>query len=178
MSNSLIHRLDWLLILIYLLLVTVGIINVYSSTYNESLNSIFDFSQLIGKQLLFLIISVFLGVIILGINIKFFEHFAPISYILSIVLLVGLFVFGKTVSGATSWYDLGGISFQPSEFSKLGTAMMIAWYMGKFQSDIKRPRTLVSITIYLLIPSILIMLQPDPGSALVYSAFYLSLIHI
>ena len=176
MSNSLIHRLDWLLILIYLLLVTVGIINVYSSTYNESLNSIFDFSQLIGKQLLFLIISVFLGVIILGINIKFFEHFAPISYILSIVLLVGLFVFGKTVSGATSWYDLGGISFQPSEFSKLGTAMMIAWYMGKFQSDIKRPRTLVSITIYLLIPSILIMLQPDPGSALVYSAFYFPLL--
>jgi len=176
MSNSLIYRLDWLLILIYLLLVTVGIINVYSATYNESLNSIFNFSQLIGKQLLFLIISVFLGVIILGINIKFFEHFAPISYILSIVLLVGLFVFGKTVSGATSWYDLGGISFQPSEFSKLGTAMMIAWYMGKFQSDIKRPRTLITITIYLLIPSILIMLQPDPGSALVYSAFYFPLL--
>lgn len=176
MSNSLIYRLDWLLILIYLLLVAVGIINVYSATYNESLNSIFDFSQLIGKQLLFLIISVFLGIIILGINIKFFEHFAPISYILSIALLVGLFVFGKTVSGATSWYDLGGISFQPSEFSKLGTAMMIAWYMGKFQSDIKRPRTLVTITIYLLIPSILIMLQPDPGSALVYCAFYFPLL--
>ena len=59
MSNSLIYRLDWLLILIYLLLVTVGIINVYSATYNESLNSIFDFSQLIGKQLLFLMISIF-----------------------------------------------------------------------------------------------------------------------
>ena len=137
MSNSLIYRLDWFLILIYLLLVAVGIINVYSATYSESLNSIFDFSQLIGKQLLFLIISVFLGVIILGINIKFFERFAPISYILSIVLLGGLFVFGKTVSGATSWYDLGGISFQPSEFSKLGTAMMIAWYMCKFLSLIQ-----------------------------------------
>ena len=175
MSSSIIYRLDWSLILIYLLLVTVGIVNVYSATYNESFNSIFDFSELIGKQLLFLIISVFFGVIILGINIKFFEHFAPISYIISIVLLVGLFVFGKTVSGATSWYDLGGISLQPSEFSKLGTAMMIAWYMGKFQSDIKRPRTLLKITVYLLMPSTLIMLQPDPGSALVYSAFFFPL---
>ena len=175
MSNSIIYRLDWSLILIYLFLVTVGIVNVYSATYNESFNSIFDFSELIGKQLLFLIISIFFGVIILGINIKFFEHFAPISYIISIVLLVGLFVFGKTVSGATSWYDLGGISLQPSEFSKLGTAMMIAWYMSKFQSDIKTPRTLLKITIYLLVPFILIILQPDPGSALVYSAFFFPL---
>ena len=175
MSNSIIYRLDWSLILIYLLLVTVGIVNIYSATYNESFNSIFDFSELIGKQLLFLIISIFFGVIILGINIKFFEHFAPISYIISIILLVGLFVFGKTVSGATSWYDLGGISLQPSEFSKLGTAMMIAWYMGKFQSDIKTPKTLLKTTVYLLIPFILIMLQPDPGSALVYTAFFFPL---
>ena len=175
MSNSLIYRLDWLLILIYLLLVTVGIVNIYSATYNESLNSIFDFSQLIGKQLLFLIISIFLGIIILGINIKFFENFAPISYIISIVLLGGLFVFGKSVSGAASWYDLGGISFQPSEFSKLGTAMIIAWYMDKLQSDIKKSRTLLGIIVYLLTPSILIMLQPDPGSALVYSAFFFPL---
>ena len=175
MSNSLIYRLDWLLILIYLLLVTVGIVNIYSATYNESLNSIFDFSQLIGKQLLFLIISIFLGIIILGINIKFFENFAPISYIISIVLLGGLFVFGKSVSGAASWYDLGGISFQPSEFSKLGTAMIIAWYMDKLQSDIKKFRTLLGIIVYLLTPSILIMLQPDPGSALVYSAFFFPL---
>ena len=175
MSNSLIYRLDWLLILIYLLLVTVGIVNVYSATYNESLNSIFDLSQLIGKQLLFFVISIVLGVIILGINIKFFEHFAPISYIISIFLLIGLFIFGKTVSGANSWYNLGGISLQPSEFSKIATALMIAWFMGKFQSDIKRPRTLLRITLYLLLPSILIILQPDPGSALVFSAFFFPL---
>ena len=147
MSNSLIYRLDWWLILIYLLLVTVGIVNVYSATYNESLNSIFDLSQLIGKQLLFFVISIVLGVIILGINIKFFEHFAPIGYMISIFLLIGLFIFGKTVSGANSWYNLGGISLQPSEFSKIATALMIAWFMGKFQSDIKRPRTLLRITL-------------------------------
>ena len=159
MSNNFIYRLDWWLILIYLFLVTVGIVNVYSATYTESLESIFDFSQLVGKQLLFLFISIFLGAIILGINIKFFEHFATSSYITSILLLVGLFFFGKTVSGATSWYDLGGFSLQPSEFSKIGTTMMIAGYLGKFQSDLKKSKTLLKVIGYLLIPFILIVLQ-------------------
>lgn len=176
MSNNFIYRLDWWLILIYLFLVIVGIVNVYSATYTESLESIFDFSQLAGKQLLFLFISIFLGAIILGINIKFFEHFATSSYITSILLLVGLFFFGKTVSGATSWYDLGGFSLQPSEFAKIGTAMMIAGYLGKFQSDLKKSKTLLKVIGYLLIPFILIVLQPDPGSALVYFAFFIPLL--
>ena len=176
MSNNFIYRLDWWLILIYLFLVIVGIVNVYSATYTESLESIFDFSQLAGKQLLFLFISIFLGAIILGINIKFFEHFATSSYITSILLLIGLFFFGKTVSGATSWYDLGGFSLQPSEFAKIGTAMMIAGYMGKFQSDLKKSKTLLKVIGYLLIPFILIVLQPDPGSALVYFAFFIPLL--
>ena len=176
MSNNFIYRLDWWLILIYLFLVTVGIVNVYSATYTESLESIFDFSQLVGKQLLFLFISIFLGTIILGINIKFFEHFATSSYITSILLLIGLFFFGKTVSGATSWYDLGGFSLQPSEFAKIGTAMMIAGYLGKFQSDLKKSKTLLKVIGYLLIPFILIVLQPDPGSALVYFAFFIPLL--
>ena len=176
MSNNFIYRLDWWLILIYLFLVTVGIVNVYSATYTESLESIFDFSQLVGKQLLFLFISIFLGAIILGINIKFFEHFATSSYITSILLLIGLFFFGKTVSGATSWYDLGGFSLQPSEFAKIGTAMMIAGYLGKFQSDLKKSKTLLKVIGYLLIPFILIVLQPDPGSALVYFAFFIPLL--
>ena len=176
MSNNFIYRLDWWLILIYLFLVIVGIVNVYSATYTESLESIFDFSQLAGKQLLFLFISIFLGAIILGINIKFFEHFATSSYITSILLLIGLFFFGKTVSGATSWYDLGGFSLQPSEFAKIGTAMMIAGYLGKFQSDLKKSKTLLKVIVYLLIPFILIVLQPDPGSALVYFAFFIPLL--
>ena len=176
MSNNFIYRLDWWLILIYLFLVIVGIVNVYSATYTESLESIFDFSQLAGKQLLFLFISIFLGAIILGINIKFFEHFATSSYITSILLLIGLFFFGKTVSGATSWYDLGGFSLQPSEFAKIGTAMMIAGYLGKFQSDLKKSKTLLKVIGYLLIPFILIVLQPDPGSALVYFAFFIPLL--
>ena len=121
MNNSILYRLDWWLVLLYLLLVTVGITNVYSATYNDTLNSIFDFSQPVGKQFLFFLVSVFLGIIVLSLNVKFFEHFANVSYFISILLLAGLFLFGKTVSGATSWYNLGGFSLQPSEIAKLFT---------------------------------------------------------
>ena len=177
MSNSLIYRLDWVLIMIYLLLVTFGIINVYSATFNEFSgdSGIFDSSYLVGKQLFFLLTSIISGIIILGINIKFFEHFANLSYLISILLLAGLFVLGKTVSGATSWYNLGGVSLQPSELSKIGTALMIASYISKFQSDLRKVKTLLRTSLYLFIPILLIVLQPDPGSALVFSAFFFPL---
>ena len=96
------------------------------------------------------------------VNSKFFEQFASLGYFISILLLVGLFVFGKTVSGATSWYNIGGISFQPSELAKVTTALIIASLLSKFQSDIKTPRTLFKIGAYVLLPFLLIVLQPDP----------------
>ena len=92
-----------MLILIYLILVSFGIVNVYSATFSETLEGVFDISQAVGKQVFFLIFSLFIGMIILAINSKFFEQFATLGYFLSLLLLFGLFVFGKTVSGATSW---------------------------------------------------------------------------
>lgn len=175
MNNSILYRLDWWLVLLYILLVTVGITNVYSATYNDTLNSIFDFSQPVGKQFLFFLVSVFLGIIVLSLNVKFFEHFANVSYFISILLLAGLFLFGKTVSGATSWYNLGGFSLQPSEIAKLFTGLMIADLLSKFQSDLKSIRTLFKVACCLFIPAILIVLQPDPGSALVFLAFFFPL---
>ena len=97
------------------------------------------------------------------------------AYSISIVLLLGLFGFGKTVSGATSWYNIGGISFQPSELAKVTTALIIASLLSKFQSDLKTWRTIFKIGAYILFPFILIILQPDPGSALVFGAFFFPL---
>jgi rod shape determining protein RodA len=98
-----------------------------------------------------------------------------LGYFLSLLLLFGLFVFGKTVSGATSWYNIGGISLQPSELAKVTTALVIASLLSKFQSDLKTPRTLFKIGAYVLLPFLLIVLQPDPGSALVFGAFFFPL---
>ena len=175
MNKNIIYRLDWMLILIYLILVSFGIVNVYSATFSETIEGVFDISQALGKQVFFLIFSLFIGMIILAINSKFFEQFATLGYFLSLLLLFGLFVFGKTVSGATSWYNIGGISLQPSELAKVTTALIIASLLSKFQSDLKTPRTLFKIGAYVLLPFLLIVLQPDPGSALVFGAFFFPL---
>ena len=175
MNKNIIYRLDWSLILVYLLLVFFGIINVYSATFSESLKGLFDMNQPIGKQSIFLIFSLFIGIIILAINSKFFEQFAALGYYFSLLLLAGLFLFGKSVSGATSWYNVVGLSFQPSELVKLTTALMIASFLSKFQSDIKAPRTLLKIVVFLTLPFLLIVLQPDLGSALVFGAFFFPL---
>jgi rod shape determining protein RodA len=172
MNKSIFFRLDWMLLLVYIILVSFGILNVYSATFSETSGGLFDLTQAIGKQVFFLIFSMFIGIIILSINSKFFEQFALLGYFISILLLVGLFVFGKTVSGATSWYNIGGLSFQPSELAKVTTALIIASLMSKFQSDIKTPRTLFKIGAYIILPFLLIIFQPDPGSALVFGAFF------
>jgi rod shape determining protein RodA len=175
MNNNIIARLDWLLILMYIILVTFGITNVYSSTYNDAVTSIFDLTQPVGKQIVFLGLSLFIGGLILAINVKFFEQFAMLSYIVGILLLIGLFVFGKTISGATSWYSFGGTSLQPSELVKVATALIIAKSMSLFQTDLKKPTTLLKIGCFLLLPAFLIVLQPDPGSAIIFGAFFFPL---
>ena len=164
-----------MLILIYLTLVFFGIVNVYSATFSETSGGLFDLTQAVGKQVFFLIFSLFVGMIILAVDSKFFEQFASLGYSISTLLLVGLFIFGKTVSGATSWYNIGGISFQPSELAKVTTALIIASLLSKFQSDLKARRTLFKIGAYVLLPFLLIVLQPDPGSALVFGAFFFPL---
>ncbi|MEC8635903.1 MAG: rod shape-determining protein RodA [Bacteroidota bacterium] len=175
MNSGIIYRLDWILIIVYLLLVSFGVINIYSATFNEKSDGFFDISQPVGKQVFFLIFSFFTGIIILAINSKFFEQFATIGYFISILLLLGLFIFGRTVSGSTSWYSIGGLSLQPSELAKVATAIMIASFLSKFQSDLKTPRTLFKIGAYILLPFLLIVLQPDPGSAIVFGAFFFPL---
>lgn len=175
MNNSILYRLDWWLILIYSLLIAFGIVNIYSATFNNTSTGIFDMSQPVGKQMFFLIVSLFSGILILSVNSKFFEQFASIAYYLSIFLLIGLFIFGKTVSGATSWYNIAGLSIQPSELAKVATALMIASLMSKVQSDLKNLNTFLKILGALFLPFVLIIFQPDPGSALVFGAFFFPL---
>ncbi len=129
-----------------------------------------DFSTLYGKQLFFILVSVFSIVIILGIEADFYERFSSVIYIISLVLLAGLFVFGKTIAGATSWYDLGFFNLQPSELAKVGAALALAKYLCDIQTDIKRGKDQFFAFLIILIPAILVIPQPDPGSALVFFA--------
>ena len=167
-GRSVLKRVDWLTVLLYFLLVIIGWVNIYSSTFSEEYPSILNFGQLYGKQLVFIGISIVAIFITLALEANFYERFASVLYIVSLVSLLGLFVFGKTIAGATSWYDFGFFNFQPSEFAKITTALALAKYLSDIQTDIKRPRHQMYAFLIILIPAFLIIPQPDPGSALVF----------
>lgn len=173
MSKSFIYRLDWIVIFCYLILVFFGIINIYSSSYSQEMFYSSNFKSLVGKQVIFLLISISIGIFILGIRIQFFQQFSYTIYTISILSLIGLFIFGQTINGATSWYIFKGISIQPSEFAKIATAFMIAKHLSNFETNIKNKKSLIIGLCIIALPSSLIIIQPDPGSAVIFFSFFL-----
>ncbi|WP_169630355.1 rod shape-determining protein RodA [Flavobacterium sp. ASW18X] len=171
-GSSMLKKLDWVTILLYLILVFFGWVNIYSTTFVDADVSVFDMSTRYGKQLFFVGASLVFIIIILAIENSFFERFASLFYIISIVLLLGLFLFGKKIGGAISWYDLGFFNFQPSELGKLTTALALAKYLSDIQTDLRKGKHQWYAVLILLIPIILILPQPDPGSALVYFSLF------
>ncbi|MGO4920122.1 rod shape-determining protein RodA [Maribacter sp. IgM3_T14_3] len=169
-GRSILKRIDWLSVFIYFALVLIGWINIYSSTFIDEQSSIFDIGTRYGKQLFFIGVSLAAIVIILSLEVNFYERFSSLFYLISMVSLLGLFVFGKTIAGATSWYDLGFFNLQPSELAKVATALALAKYLSDIQTDIKRRKDQMYALLIILIPAILIIPQPDPGSALVFFA--------
>ncbi|HCQ75384.1 MAG TPA: rod shape-determining protein RodA, partial [Leeuwenhoekiella sp.] len=170
------NNFDWLLIVIYLALVGIGWVNIYSASIDPSgVSNFFDLSNLYTKQLLFIALSLLLIVFILSLEAKFFERFASVIYVVSIASLLGLFVFGKNISGATSWYAFGSFSLQPSEFAKAATALALAKYLSDIQTDVKSFTHQFRAFIIIALPALCIVPQPDPGSALVYAAFFFPL---
>ena len=168
MSKSILFRIDWLSILIFLLLVSFGITSIYSTTFSEIHVSIFNLGTPAGKQFLIFIFSLLLLPLILLVNTNIFEHLSNIFYIISLVSLIGLFVFGQRINGALSWYLIGGFSFQPSEFVKITTAILVSKNLSSIQIDLNKISDLIKIILIIGIPVILILLQPDPGSAIIF----------
>ncbi|MGB1449951.1 MAG: rod shape-determining protein RodA [Flavobacteriaceae bacterium] len=164
-------KLDWLVVLIYLILVVFGITNIYSSTFDADQPELLNLSRSIGKQLVFFIVSIAAAAFILAAPVKLFERFASIVYLIIVLLLIGLFPFGNTISGARSWYVLGGINLQPAEFAKVAVALATAKLLSEIQIDLRRFNSLLQVVLIIGLPMVLILLQPDAGSALVFGAF-------
>ena len=164
-------KYDLISLSIYLIISLFGLVNLYSSNYDENLISLFDISYPIGKQLIYFSISLFLLIIILFIKGKFLYDNASLFYIITILLLIGLFFFGIKAGGARSWYNLGFINFQPSEFVKITTSLFLAKSLSIIQTDISRTRDLFFISLVIIVPIVLISMQPDPGSAIIFLAF-------
>ena len=176
MNRLSILKYDLISIGLYIGLVSFGIINIYSSSFNGSTISLFDLSSIVGKQVIFFFLSIVVFIFILFTRNKFFDNSASIVYFLSIILLLGLFVFGVERGGARSWYALGPISFQPSELAKFGTALFLSKFLSIIQTDLKRNRDILIVLIIILVPLILTTIQPDPGSALIFLAFIFPII--
>ncbi|EDM45035.1 rod shape-determining protein [unidentified eubacterium SCB49] len=171
MSSITTSRFDWIIILLFLALVSIGWLNIYSASYVDNVESFFDFGNIYTKQLLFIVLSFLLIVFILAIDVKFYERFGSIIYIVSLVSLLGLFVFGKNVNGATSWYNFGAFGLQPSEFAKAATALAVAKYVSDIQTNMSLFKDQLRAFLIIALPALIIIPQPDPGSALIYAAF-------
>lgn len=166
---------DWVCILLFILLVSFGWGNIYSASLNDDVSGILNLNEPYGKQLLFIMLSVLLIIVILTIEAKFYEKFSGIIYIVALLSLLGLFVFGKTISGATSWYGFGSFSLQPSEFAKAATALALAKYISDIETNVKNFKHQLKAFAIIALPALIIIPQPDPGSALVYGAFFFPL---
>ncbi len=153
------------------MLIFLGWINIYSVTITEDPLNLINFSTEYGKQLIWIGLSFPIILLILLFDAKFFMRFSAIIYFISLASLIGLFIFGKSINGATSWYDFGGFSLQPSEFAKAATALAIAKLVSDKQFNLKKWNTQIQAFLILFFPAFLIVLQPDPGSALVYTVF-------
>jgi len=129
-----------------------------------------------GKQFWIFIFSLIFLPIILFINSNFFEHLSLIFYILSILSLLGLFFFGQKISGATSWYFIGGFSIQPSEFAKITTSLLVASTLSSIQADIKKISFVTKLLLIIGLPMILVIFQPDAGTALVFLGLFFVLL--
>ena len=164
-------RLDWATILIYFTLVGIGWINIYSASLSDLAAGFFDFSQIYSRQLVFIVLSLVLIIFVLAIDAKFYERFSSIIYIISLLSLLGLFIFGKNVNGATSWYSFGSLGIQPSEFAKAATALALSKYVSDIQTNLQDFKHQLRSFLIIALPALFIIPQPDPGSALIYAAF-------
>lgn len=174
-NRSLIDNIDWVLVGLYFILVLAGWLNIYAAVYNDEFQSIFDTSQRYGKQLLWIGTSVVIAVIILLIDERFFSTFGYFIYGFVLILLVVVIFIGAETKGATSWFTIGGFKVQPSEFSKFATNLALAKYLSTLNIRIDRFKTKLIAAAIIIIPAVLILLQNDTGSALVYGAFILVL---
>ena len=165
-------KFDWISIILFLLLVGFGWLNILSASHVGDTIDYFNMSLPYGKQLIFIFLTFILIVVILSIESKFYEQFSSIIYILSILSLIGLFIAGKNVNGATSWYGIGGMTIQPSEFAKAATALAVAKFLSDLNTHIKNFKDQLKVFALIGIPAILILLQNDAGSTLVYTSFF------
>jgi len=173
---EILNQIDWLTVLLFYCLVTLGWFNIYAVAYEEGLEqNLLSFALNSGRQLVFIGSTILVITIILVLDFKFYDRFAYLIYGLIIVLLVAVLLFAREINGARSWIQIGGLSLQPSEFAKFATALALAKLMSQQGFKLNKFRNQVWIAVIVGLPMGLTVLQGDVGTALIFSAFILVL---
>jgi rod shape determining protein RodA len=169
------NGIDKISILIYLTMVIIGWFNIYAAVYNEEHKDILDLSQRYGKQFIWILAAIVLAVFVVIIDNRFYLFFAWFVYAILIFLLILVLVIGREVNGARSWFELGPLSLQPSEFAKFATALALAGYLNNHKQELKRIMVIIPAVAIILLPALLTAMQPDLGSTIVFFSFFLVL---
>ncbi len=172
-NRGFVQNVDWLTIALFLILVLMGWGNIYAAVYDEEHASIFDLSQRYGKQLMWIGTSILIIAVIFILDGSIYQTLAIPIYITTMLALLIVLFAGKEIAGARSWFVFGGFSIQPSEFAKFATALALGSFLGKKDRNLKGLRDKLIGFLIIIIPAALIIPQPDPGSALVYSSLLL-----
>ena len=169
-NQSVTSNIDWIVVSLYIAMVAMGWLNIYSSSLSTTDYSFFDTSQYYGKQLLFIVFSIPIIMIVLSVDAKIYEKFSVVIYAIAMLLLAGLYVFGKEVKGQVNWYAIGSFSLQPAEFAKAATALALAKYLSDVQVNLKTVNRQLQALGIIFLP-VLLIAPHDPGSALIYAVF-------
>lgn len=161
---------DLVIFSLYLSLIALGVLMVFSVSQRE-IERVGLLNSIAGKQMIWVVIAMILFLVIFLIDWKTWQTFAYFIYAFTLLLLVGVLIFGTQIKGATSWYSFGGFSIQPSELAKFGTALAVSSFLGTYNLNLKDVRTQMVAFGLFFVPIILVLLQPDAGSALVFLSF-------
>jgi rod shape determining protein RodA len=164
-------NIDWLTLVLYYTFVIAGLLCIYASVYRETAPDIYDTTMNYGKQLIWIGVASFIGLLILLVDEKFFYAFSYPIYVITLVFLVLVLVLGTTVKGSSSWIEIGGFRMQPAEFAKFGTSLALARYLGGFNTKFSDRKTQIITGLMILLPMVIILLQNETGSALVFASF-------
>lgn len=169
-NQQITSTIDWGLFLVFLLMLALGIANLYSAAYNPEHPNLFDFSQKYGKQILWLSFSLFLGLLVMLIDADIYRKFAIPIYLFCFSLLV-VVLFMPPINGARAWLGIGSMGIQPAEFAKIGTAIALSSYLNSININQQNVKTVLIANAILLFPMVLIILQPDAGTFVVFTSF-------
>lgn len=169
-EETIVSYLDWPLFIAYIIMLIMGLATVYSVAYTPEDPSLFDFDKQYGKQSIWIGISLFLGLLVFLIDADIYRKFAFPIYLFTILLLI-VVLFMPPINGARAWIGVASMGIQPAEFSKISCSLLLAKYISELSVKQQTIRTVLKALSIMLVPMVLILLQPDAGTFVVFTSF-------